>query len=94
MLEDGVYLIEAMSPCEGDVFTKEKLYRNGVCCSDGESLPEVVESCRRRRIQSIVWLGEKYVGGTWFDPTFQRWCAELNEIIWYDREEMLNLLRL
>lgn len=93
MLEDGVYLIEAMSPCEDDIFTKEKLYRNGVR-SDGESLPEVIESCRRRRIQSIVWLGDKYVGGTWFDLKFQRWCAELNGIIWYDREEMKNLFRL
>ncbi len=93
-LQDGVYLVEAMSPCEADVFTKESIYRDGKCCSPGETLPEIVESCRRRRVQALVWLGDKYVGGTWFDKDIKRWSAELNEVVWQDQEEMESLLHL
>ncbi len=93
-LQDGLYLVEAMSPCEADVFTRESLYRDGKCCTSGETLPEIIESCRRRRVQALVWLDNTYIGGTWLDTETRRWSAELNGIIWQDLEEMKNLLHL
>lgn len=93
-LQDGLYLVEAMSPCEADVFTKELVYREGECRTPGETLPEIIESCRRRRVQALVWLDDTYIGGTWFDLDIKRWIAELNGVVWQEQEEMENLLRL
>ncbi|MDQ7031502.1 MAG: hypothetical protein Q9M37_02120 [Desulfonauticus sp.] len=74
----GKIILEVMTHCEAEVITKEISAQN-----TGE-LKKLLEQMRKNKFQSVAWLDDKYLGGTWFNVNTYQWTAELLDEVWSD----------
>ncbi|WP_457571064.1 hypothetical protein [Desulfovulcanus sp.] len=79
-------IVESMTHCEAEVVTKEipksKNYE--------QKIKMILETMRMNKFQAVVWDGETYLGGTWYDPIQQKWTAEFKDYVWRDANEFQN----
>ena len=75
-------MIETMTHCEAEVVNREIAGEDSVAQVLG-----LLERLRSNQFQAVVWDGDAYVGGTWYNPNHQRWTAEFLDIEWGTVEE-------
>jgi len=82
----GKIIIESMTHCEAEVVTKE------IPKTDDfeKRIKTILETMRMNKFQAVVWDGETYLGGTWYDPIRQKWTAEYKDYLWQDASEFQN----
>ncbi|MFO7816234.1 MAG: hypothetical protein R6V39_00920 [Desulfovibrionales bacterium] len=72
--------IESMTHCEAEVITKDL---------DGDNVSEkairMLEGLRMHRFQAVIWDGDNYLGGTWYNPIQEKWTAEFLDMNWNDK---------
>ncbi|MDK2921130.1 MAG: hypothetical protein PWR24_687 [Desulfonauticus sp.] len=78
--ENKKIILEVMTQCEAEVISKEITIKEDL----KQELKETLEKMRKNKFQSVAWLGDKYLGGTWFDLKNFKWSAELEEEVWQD----------
>ncbi len=82
------FLLEAMSPCTENFFSRSYTYdHKGTCLNDPAGLIAQLEKCRTSMLEAVVWDRTTYVGGTWFDVTQQAWRAEFFDRTWAAPED-------
>ncbi len=71
--------IETMSHCEAEVIVKDM---------EGEECLvkalNILERMRSNSFQAVVWGGDEYLGGIWYNPIHGRWTAEILDMQWDD----------
>lgn len=78
----GKIILEVMTHCEAEVIVKEIEIKENL----EQEIKKILEKMRKNKFQSVAWLKDKYIGGTWFDLNTFKWSAEYLDKIWNEEE--------